>query len=91
MSHHTHSYGLLSKEFIINTPDVEATKFWVGNLGKTATHAVVFAQLYTPDGACHGVNSFVVPVRDPKTLLALPGITVGDIGEKIGVNGIDNG
>ena len=23
---------------------------WVGNLGKTATHAAVYAQLITPDG-----------------------------------------
>lgn len=51
------------KEFVINSPDFEAAKFWVGNLGKTATHAVVFAQLYTPDKVCHGLHSFVVPVR----------------------------
>ena len=53
------------QEFVINSPDFEAAKFWVGNLGKTATHAVVFAQLHTPDGACHGLHSFIVPVRRP--------------------------
>lgn len=47
---------------MINSPDFEAAKFWVGNLGKTATHAVVYAQLYTPDQVCHGLHSFVVPV-----------------------------
>ena len=31
-----------------------------------ATHAVVYAQLYTPDGTCHGLHSFVVQVRDTK-------------------------
>lgn len=51
------------QEFVINSPDFEAAKFWVGNLGKTATHAVVFAQLYTHDNVCHGLHSFVVPVR----------------------------
>lgn len=50
------------QEFIIHTPDFEAAKFWVGNMGKTATHAVVFAQLYTPGGQCHGLHSFVVQV-----------------------------
>ncbi|XP_041638400.1 peroxisomal acyl-coenzyme A oxidase 3 [Cheilinus undulatus] len=87
----TATYDPETQEFIINSPDFEAAKFWVGNLGKTATHAVVFAQLYTPDQVCHGLHSFIVPVRDPQTLLALPGVLVGDMGKKLGQNGLDNG
>ncbi|EDO32852.1 predicted protein [Nematostella vectensis] len=87
----TATYDPKHKEFVINTPHFEATKVWVGNLGRTATHAVVYAQLYTPDGVCHGLHSFVVPVRSTKDLRTLPGITVGDIGEKLGQNGLDNG
>lgn len=87
----TAHYDPAAEEFVIHSPDFEAAKFWVGNMGKTATHAVVFAQLYVPGGQCHGLHPFLVQIRDPKTLLPMPGVMVGDIGEKLGQNGLDNG
>lgn len=85
------TYDLKSGNFILHTPDFEAAKCWVGNLGKTCTHAIVYAQLYTPDEVCHGLNAFLVPIRDTKTLKAFPGVIVGDLGEKVGLRAIDNG
>lgn len=87
----TAHYDVTTKQFIINTPDFEAAKCWVGNLGKTCTHAIVYAQLYTPDGQHHGLNGFLVPIRDTKTLKPFAGVSVGDMGAKVGLNGVDNG
>ncbi|KAM3961267.1 acyl-CoA oxidase 3 isoform 2-T2 [Aphomia sociella] len=86
----TATYVPEERRFILHTPDFEAAKFWVGCLGKCSTHAIIYAKLISK-GKDHGLHAFVVPIRDPKTLKPYPGVIVGDIGEKIGLNGVDNG
>jgi acyl-CoA oxidase len=76
--------------FTINTPTISAAKYWPGDLGIFATHALVFAQMIV-HGKNHGVHAFIVPIRDMKTLKPLPGIEAGDIGPKIGFDTKDNG
>ena len=87
----TATYDSATQQFVVHTPDVEAVKCWSGLLGSYATHSMILAQLYTADGTCHGIHPFLVPVRDPLTLLPYPGVLVGDMGLKIGHRGYANG
>ncbi|CAI7610250.1 unnamed protein product [Penicillium pancosmium] len=85
-----------TKEFILHSPTLTASKWWNGSLGRIANHAIVVAQLLLPkDGseneyASHGPHPFIVQVRDMKTHLPLSGVVVGDIGPKYGYITMDN-
>ncbi|KAI3633696.1 hypothetical protein MIR68_008643 [Amoeboaphelidium protococcarum] len=79
-----------SDQFVINTPSLTGTKWWIGGAAHTATHASVFARLIV-NGKDYGVKPFVVPLRDPHTYKLKPGVSIGDNGSKMGRNGIDNG
>ncbi|GAA5974313.1 hypothetical protein JCM11641_006729 [Rhodosporidiobolus odoratus] len=92
----TATYDPETKEFVLQSPSLTAMKWWIGGLGRTADHAVVMAQLMTPDGkdgalVKRGPFPFIVPVRDGKTRELLPGRTIMDIGPKAGYAATDNG
>lgn len=50
----------------------------------------MFAQLYSL-GTCHGVHPFLVQLRDFNTHKPSKGITIGEIGPKVGFNAVNNG
>ncbi|KAF2490984.1 acyl-CoA oxidase [Lophium mytilinum] len=78
------------RTFIIHSPHLTASKWWIGSLGRTANYAVVMAQLII-GGKPFGPHPFVVQVRDLKTHEPLENVHVGDIGPKFGYNTMDNG
>ncbi|KAJ9117604.1 hypothetical protein QFC22_004454 [Naganishia vaughanmartiniae] len=86
----TATFDEQTDEFVIHTPHLGATKWWIGGAASTATHCAVFAQLIVKGKKC-GVKTFIVQLRDVQTFQLKPGINIGDIGKKMGRDGIDNG
>ena len=83
-------------EWIINTPDDGAIKWWIGNAAEDGRMSTVFARLKVPSTAAtgtlddHGVHAFIVPLRNDDGTL-MPGVEIHDCGYKVGLNGVDNG
>jgi acyl-CoA oxidase len=84
----TATYDKVAKEFIVNSPSVLSQKYWITNGFRHSTHAMVFGQTIV-DGKNEGVGAFLVPIRD-KSLKEMKGVTITDMGVKIGLNGVDN-
>lgn len=59
-------------------------------MGKVANHALVMADLVV-DGKSLGMHPFIVQIRSLDNHLPLPGVQVGDIGDKLAFENIDNG
>ncbi|XP_067397371.1 peroxisomal acyl-coenzyme A oxidase 2 isoform X2 [Emydura macquarii macquarii] len=86
----TATFNISTQEFTLNTPKISAMKWWPGDLGRSATHAVVFAQLYIK-GKCYGMHPFMVQIRSLRDHSPAPGVIVGDIGPKMNFENVDNG
>ncbi|EAS04704.1 peroxisomal acyl-CoA oxidase (macronuclear) [Tetrahymena thermophila SB210] len=86
----TATYDTATNEFIINTPNDLALKWWIGATAQLANQTVVWAQLLL-NGENHGVHAFLVPIRSLEDHQPMPGVVIGDCGSKVGLDGIDNG
>ncbi len=85
----TATYDPATQQFDLHSPTFTSGKNYIGNAGAHGRIATVFAQLKT-NGESHGVHAFVVPIRDDHGV-PLPGIRLEDNGQKLGLNGVDNG
>ncbi len=94
----TATYDAATRELVVNSPTESSVKTYIGNAARDGRMAVVFAQLSTPDSGHseqagqvqHGVHAVLVPIRD-QAGEPMPGVTLGDNGDKAGLPGVDNG
>ncbi|XP_053381781.1 peroxisomal acyl-coenzyme A oxidase 1-like [Mercenaria mercenaria] len=86
----TATYDPKTEEFVVNSPTVSSIKYWPAALGNTCNHVVLMAQLYSK-GKCHGIHAFILQIRSMEDNRTLPGVSAGDIGNKLGFNAQDNG
>jgi len=86
----TCTYDPETEEFILNSPTLTSYKWWPGGLGHSCNYAIVLAQLYT-QGKHRGIHPFIVQLRDSETWMPMPGIKIGEIGSKMGMNSANNG
>lgn len=83
-------------KLIIDSQGPEGVKCWIG--GSTiADYTAVFCHLYDEKDVHQGLHAVLVPLKDyvvnsnsDKNTL-YPGISIQDMGPKLGLNGIDNG
>ena len=81
---------LNTDEFVLNTPTISSTKWWPGEMGRYANHAIMIARLIVK-GEDYGISPFMVQIRHSDTHKYMPGIECGDLGPKWGMSSKDNG
>ncbi|KAI2081686.1 hypothetical protein LOZ36_006150 [Ophidiomyces ophidiicola] len=88
----TATFDLDTDEFVIDSPTLSSTKYWIGATGVWATHSLVVARLLI-NGKSHGNHLFLVQLRDLDTQDLLPGVEIYELGPKVfqGMVGVDNG
>jgi len=85
----TATYDHATREFVIDTPDEDARKDYIGNAGLHGRMAVVFAQLVV-GGEPRGVHALLMSIRNADGN-PVRGVRIEDCGPKLGLGGVDNG
>lgn len=88
----TATFDRETDEFVINSPTISSTKYWIGTTGVWATHGIVVARLII-DGKDHGNHLFLTQLRNLDTQVLMPGVEIYELGPKAfqGMVGTDNG
>jgi acyl-CoA oxidase len=84
----TATWDQTKKVFVLNTPTINSQKYWITNGAYHANYSVIFAQTHV-NGKHEGINAFIIRLRDEQ-MNPSRGVTIDDMGAKLGMNGVDN-
>ncbi|EXJ53609.1 uncharacterized protein A1O5_13176 [Cladophialophora psammophila CBS 110553] len=88
----TATFDAETDEFLINSPTISSTKYWIGSTGVWATHGIVVARLIVKEKD-YGNHLFLVQLRNLDSQEIMPGCEIYELGPKAfqGMLGTDNG
>ncbi|KAJ3379830.1 hypothetical protein HDU84_006353 [Entophlyctis sp. JEL0112] len=84
----TATWDPATREFVINSPSTLSQKYWITNGFNDAMYSCVFAQTFV-NGKHEGIHVFLVRIRTDD-LVPCKGVSIEDMGHRIGCNGVDN-
>lgn len=76
--------------FIINSPTITSSKYWIGGLGVSANFTIIVARLIIED-VDYGPHPFLMQIRNLRTHKPVTGAFLGEIGPKMGLESSDKG
>jgi acyl-CoA oxidase len=85
----TATYDPEADGFVLESPTPGSTKDYIGGAARNGRLAAVFCQLVVA-GEKVGVHALLVAIRGEDGSVA-EGVEISDCGEKLGLNGVDNG
>lgn len=83
-------YNVEKQQFIINSPTITSSKFWVGGKGLHANYTILIARL-TIENVDYGPHAFIVQIRNFRSHKVVDGAFIGEIGPKMGLLSSDHG
>jgi alkylation response protein AidB-like acyl-CoA dehydrogenase len=86
----TATFDQENDEFVIHSPTLTSSKWWIGMSGHTATHTVALCNLIIKNER-KGLYWFLIPLRSQTTGMLQPGVSAGSLGSKAGRHGLDSG
>lgn len=83
-------YNIEKQQFIINSPTITSSKFWIGGKGLHSNYTILIARLII-ENVDYGPHAFIAQIRNFRSHKPAKGAFIGEIGPKMGLSSSDHG